>query len=245
MRKSDHRNAIRSHEHFEALCAAAGPRGRRAALLQRGLQGGGRGPAAAALRAGGGRLGRLRTGPATGGPRTGTATRTGLPCRPRGRRAGRAGGRAVLTWLLKLDVVLFGGIRTGPFFGLLEADPRARPVRILYVASDQAVPGPDRRQRARAGGGPRAWRRGGTRSTRSCTSDRGPPDREEHGGRALAPRPLDAARSGSSAFAPQAAVEALVARRCGPQAVMERYYNFGGEGIGGRGARAGCRRCSR
>jgi hypothetical protein len=24
-----------------------------------------------------------------------------------------------LTWLLKLDVVLFGGIRTGPFFGLL------------------------------------------------------------------------------------------------------------------------------
>jgi len=24
-----------------------------------------------------------------------------------------------LTWLMKLDVVLFGGIRTGPFFGLL------------------------------------------------------------------------------------------------------------------------------
>jgi hypothetical protein len=24
-----------------------------------------------------------------------------------------------LTWLLKLDVVLFGGVRTGPFFGLL------------------------------------------------------------------------------------------------------------------------------
>jgi hypothetical protein len=24
-----------------------------------------------------------------------------------------------LTWVLKLDVVLFGGIRTGPFFGLL------------------------------------------------------------------------------------------------------------------------------
>ena len=26
---------------------------------------------------------------------------------------------ALLTWLLKLDVVLFGGVRTGPFFGLL------------------------------------------------------------------------------------------------------------------------------
>jgi len=24
-----------------------------------------------------------------------------------------------LTWLMKLDVVLFGGVRTGPFFGLL------------------------------------------------------------------------------------------------------------------------------
>lgn len=37
------------------------------------------------------------------------------------RRPGRFGlGVAlVLTWLLKLDVVLFGGIRTGPFFGLL------------------------------------------------------------------------------------------------------------------------------
>jgi hypothetical protein len=30
-----------------------------------------------------------------------------------------------LTWLLKLDVVLFGGIRTGPFFGLLVARPAA------------------------------------------------------------------------------------------------------------------------
>src|SRR5262249_61978994 len=27
MRKSDHRNAIRSHEHFEELCAGAGPAG--------------------------------------------------------------------------------------------------------------------------------------------------------------------------------------------------------------------------
>ena len=27
-----------------------------------------------------------------------------------------------LTWLLKLDVVLFGGVRTGPFFGLGESE---------------------------------------------------------------------------------------------------------------------------
>ena len=28
-----------------------------------------------------------------------------------------------LTWLLKLDVVLFGGIRTGPFFALVRPLP--------------------------------------------------------------------------------------------------------------------------
>ena len=35
----------------------------------------------------------------------------------------QAAARA-LTWVLKLDVVLFGGVRTGPFFGLLR--PRAK-----------------------------------------------------------------------------------------------------------------------
>jgi hypothetical protein len=30
----------------------------------------------------------------------------------------------LLTWVLKLDVVLFGGVRTGPFFGLLVPAPR-------------------------------------------------------------------------------------------------------------------------
>jgi hypothetical protein len=45
---------------------------------------------------------------------------------------GKPPGRAALalahalTWLLKLDVVLFGGIRTGPFFGLLRGLPRGR-----------------------------------------------------------------------------------------------------------------------
>jgi len=41
-----------------------------------------------------------------------------LPPAPKPGRAALAVAVA-LTWLMKLDVVLFGGIRTGPFFGLL------------------------------------------------------------------------------------------------------------------------------
>lgn len=115
LRKSDHVNAIRTHEHFDQLCAAAGLRvaerryynvvmkavvedlalrlveqwqRRRAAATE---------PAAAPASS----AGRPRT---VGG-------------RPPGRLA--LGLAHVLTWFLKLDVVLFGGIRTGPFFGLL------------------------------------------------------------------------------------------------------------------------------
>jgi hypothetical protein len=46
-----------------------------------------------------------------------------------GHGGGAAPGRLLLgvanalTWLLKLDVVLFGGVRTGPFFGLLRPRP--------------------------------------------------------------------------------------------------------------------------
>ena len=74
MRKSDHVNAIRSHEHFDALCASAGPGGRGAPVLQRRLQGGGGGPAAAALRAARGAA-RRREG-RRAPRRTTTATRT-------------------------------------------------------------------------------------------------------------------------------------------------------------------------
>jgi SAM-dependent methyltransferase len=113
LRKSDHRNAIRSHEHFERLCAEAGLRvaERRyynvvlKAVIEdlllrlyegaRRLWGGERGTAAAEHPGG---------SPPMAAPRTG--------------RAALALALA-LTWLMKLDVVLFGGIRTGPFFGLL------------------------------------------------------------------------------------------------------------------------------
>ena len=110
MRKSDHKNPIRSHEHFDSLCAATGWRVaerryynvvlkaviedlllRLAQHARRGRHG----PARASAQA----AGDLRPG------------RWAL------------GLAQVLTWLLKLDVVLFGSIRTGPFFGLLR--PRA------------------------------------------------------------------------------------------------------------------------
>jgi len=109
MRKSDHRNAIRSHEHFDRLCAEAGLRvaDRRyynvvfkaviEDLLLR-LYEGARRPKA--------------------GAGAGHGSSEGAP-------APRAPGRIALslalalTWLMKLDVVLFGGVRTGPFFGLL------------------------------------------------------------------------------------------------------------------------------
>jgi len=112
LRKSDHRNAIRSHEHFEALCAQAGLRVAERRyynvffkaviedLLLRLYQ---RSRAAARPAGGVGPTSAPVPGPIAG-------------ARPA--RLELAAGHA-LTWLLKLDVVLFGGVRTGPFFGLL------------------------------------------------------------------------------------------------------------------------------
>jgi ubiquinone/menaquinone biosynthesis C-methylase UbiE len=119
MRKSDHLNAIKSHEHFDALCASAGlvVTERRyynvvfkavvEDLLLRLYE-------------------QRRRGPAS--PREASA---GAP--PRAHDGARPPGTLVLavaralTWVLKLDVVLFGGIRTGPFFGLLR--PMGTPPR--------------------------------------------------------------------------------------------------------------------
>jgi hypothetical protein len=115
MRKSDHRNAIRSHEHFEELCAGAGLRVAerryynvvfKAVVEDLGL-----------------RLfeqWRRRGAKASGAP---------SPAAPaveeRRPSAALMGVARALTWLLKLDVVLFGGVRTGPFFGLLVPRERA------------------------------------------------------------------------------------------------------------------------
>jgi ubiquinone/menaquinone biosynthesis C-methylase UbiE len=114
LRKSDHRNAIRSHEHFESLCAEAGLRVAerryynvvlKAVIEDLGLRlyeaARARRPAApAATQAGAGSAG------------------SSLPPAPGPGRAA-LGLALALTWLMKLDVVLFGGVRTGPFFGLL------------------------------------------------------------------------------------------------------------------------------
>ena len=112
MRKSDHRNAIRTHEHFEALCAQAGLRVSERRyynvvfkavvedLLLRLYE----------------QARRRRSSTPSGG-----SEEPSLPHEP-ARAPGRLAvsvGRA-LTALLKLDVILFGRIRTGPFFGLLE-----------------------------------------------------------------------------------------------------------------------------
>ena len=111
LRKSDHLNPIRSHEHFESLCAAAGLEvvDRRyynvvfkALVEDLGL-----------------RLyeqAQRKRAPAPPLPVAAVA-----PASARARRPGPAALALArgLTWLLKLDVVLFGGVRTGPFFGLL------------------------------------------------------------------------------------------------------------------------------
>jgi SAM-dependent methyltransferase len=118
MRKSDHRNAIRSHEHFDALCAAAGlvvaerryynvvAKAVVEDLLLRLYE--------QARRKKG-----TKSVTATDGHRHEHGSGHGAIVE--GPRPGRValGVAHVLTWVLKLDVVLFGGIRTGPFFGLL------------------------------------------------------------------------------------------------------------------------------
>ena len=113
LRKSDHRNAIRSHEHFDRLCAEAGLRVTERRyynvvvkavvedLLLRLYEGA--------------RRRRGTTVPPAGEAHEGSDKAAAAP--PPGRAA--VGLALALTWLMKLDVVLFGGVRTGPFFGLL------------------------------------------------------------------------------------------------------------------------------
>ena len=121
LRKSDHRNAIRSHEHFEELCAAAGLH-----VAQRRYYN-------VVFKAVVEDLGlrlfeqwrrRRRGASARGGVE---AARHGHGHEPAATRPSRPllAVAEALTWLLKLDVVLFGGVRTGPFFGLLVPRERA------------------------------------------------------------------------------------------------------------------------
>jgi SAM-dependent methyltransferase len=127
MRKSDHRNAIRSHEHFDALCAAAGlvvaerryynvvAKAVVEDLLLRLYEQARRKRTKAADVHEHVREHEHADRNATDGNGHGHGAIVEGP------RPGRValGLAHVLTWVLKLDVVLFGGIRTGPFFGLL------------------------------------------------------------------------------------------------------------------------------
>jgi SAM-dependent methyltransferase len=139
LRKSDHRNAIRSHEHFDELCAGAGLRVRERRYYnvvfkavvedlalrlveqwrrRRAVTGDrtGHGDAPTRAHEEGARHADVHVDAAAAvGPRT-------VGGRPPGRVA--LSVALALTWLLKLDVVLFGGIRTGPFFGLLVPERR-------------------------------------------------------------------------------------------------------------------------
>ena len=116
MRKSDHLNAIRSHEHFDELCGRSGLRVTRrryynvffkAMIEDLGLRLYERSRARQARDEDRGDEPRE---PAGGHEQPVPAELSG--------RATRAVA-SLLTWLLKLDVVLLGGVRTGPFFGLL------------------------------------------------------------------------------------------------------------------------------
>jgi SAM-dependent methyltransferase len=109
MRKSDHVNAIRSHEHFEALCAEAGLE-----VAQRRYYN-------VVFKAVVEDLGLRLYEQARRRKREETSARSSRASATEPRRPGRLALAAALalTWLLKLDVVLFGGVRTGPFFGLL------------------------------------------------------------------------------------------------------------------------------
>ena len=118
MRKSDHVNAIQSHEHFDALCASAGLEVAERRyynvvfkavvedLLLRLYEQRRRGRAVV-----------KDPVPAADAHDHAHGHASGAEAPPPGRLV--LAIAQALTWLLKLDVVLFGGIRTGPFFGLL------------------------------------------------------------------------------------------------------------------------------
>jgi hypothetical protein len=133
MRKSDHRNPLRSHEHFDALCAEA-----QLAVTQRRyynvvakavvedlglrlfeqLRNRKKTPSAAHAHGHDHHDEHAHEPPPGGEPRT-----LGAPMPGSGQLLiGR-----LLTVILRLDMFLFGRVRTGPFFGLIRAVPRAVP----------------------------------------------------------------------------------------------------------------------
>jgi SAM-dependent methyltransferase len=133
MRKSDHRNPVRSHEHFDDLCAGSGLRvvSRRyynvvakAVVEDLGLR----------LyeqyrkkkRHNNNNNGGVSVRPPSPHPSPSPGERGESIAGPMPSARMIAAAR-VLTWVLRLDMALFGRVRTGPFFGLLRAQARAIP----------------------------------------------------------------------------------------------------------------------
>jgi SAM-dependent methyltransferase len=242
MRKSDHRNAIRSHEHFDALCARGRPRvvERRyynvvvkavvEDLFLRLYEQARRGKKAA---------------PAHGHGHGHAEAAPGAAVAIEGKPPGRAGARHRPGADL-VPEARRGALRRHPHRPVLRAaaphrtrSGHAEGVRILYVACDQVVPGST----------------GGSVHVLEVARGLAARGHELHvavSARSGAPPDLPGVRWHRVSWTPpsrffrfraQGAVEALL-RETRAQAVMERYYNFGGEGVGAAAAVA-CRRCSR
>lgn len=116
MRKADHVNAIRSHEHFDELARAAGFVVTKRVYYNV--------VAKAVIEDLALKLVQHRQAQAKPGSTSATAAPAKTPSHIVGRPAPGAAAVAVargLTSLLMLDVQLFGSVRTGPFFGLLKA----------------------------------------------------------------------------------------------------------------------------
>jgi ubiquinone/menaquinone biosynthesis C-methylase UbiE len=111
LRKSDHVNAIRSHEHFDELCAAAGLVVRRRRYYNVVLK-----AVVEDL------LLRIYEQARQRRRSKKEASRADHAADPEGASPGRGALliARLLTKLLMLDVAIFGRIRTGPFFGLIE-----------------------------------------------------------------------------------------------------------------------------
>ena len=158
------------------------------------------------------------------------------------------GALRALSLAMKLDLLLFGRVTSGPFFALLEKtmlrlrlklkSPESACLRALSMSPEHEDPllrhRPDR---ARHDGriGPR---HGGRRRARGARA-RGPRARDA-GRRTVSRRPASpvhwiadgaAVRRAGSCGGCAPARSGASSRRCSPTSIIERYYNFGGEGV--------------
>ncbi len=183
--------------------------------------------------------------------RRGTAAKSTIASSPATYAALRA-----LSLAMKLDVVLFGRITSGPFFALLvkdrAAEPGARPEprvsglsRTIGRDEDPVLARSTRRCPGTTGGSVHVdGRRRGARGARTrrarardAAARSASPDRRR---RALDADVAAASRARQLRWMRTGAVRRIVARARSRDVVIERYYNFGGEAI--FAARRGARR---